>query len=139
MRAALILAFARVIRCPIAVSCTRKARAISATVRPPTMRSVSATRVWIASAGWLAGEDQPQPLVVDGADRLGRVVVVQHPSLLLLVFALVLSPDAVDGLVPGGGGQPGAGVGRYAVDRPPLDGGRERLGRRLFGDVEVTE
>src|SRR5664280_202288 len=31
------------------------------------------------------------------------------------------------------------GVGGYAVGRPPLDGGRERLGRRLFGDVEVTE
>jgi DNA-binding SARP family transcriptional activator len=46
-----ILAFARVIRCPIAVSCTRKARAISDTVRPPTMRSVSATRVSSASAG----------------------------------------------------------------------------------------
>jgi hypothetical protein len=36
---------------PTVVSCTRKARAISGTVRPPTMRSVSATRVWIASAG----------------------------------------------------------------------------------------
>jgi hypothetical protein len=52
MRAALILAFARVIRCPIAVSCTRKARAISGTVSPPTMRRVSATRDSIASAGW---------------------------------------------------------------------------------------
>ena len=52
MRAALILAFARVIRCPTAVSGTRKARAISATVRPPTMCRVSATRVSIASAGW---------------------------------------------------------------------------------------
>ena len=50
-RAALILAFARVIRCPIAVSCTRKARAISGTVRPPTIRSVSATRASSASAG----------------------------------------------------------------------------------------
>ena len=52
MPAALILAFARVIRCPMVVSCTRKARAISGTVSPPTMRSVSATRVSIASAGW---------------------------------------------------------------------------------------
>ena len=31
---------------------------------------------------------------------------------------------------------PGLG---YAVDRPTCDGGRERLGRRLLGDVEVTE
>src|SRR5450755_3620388 len=49
IRAALILAFARVIRWPMALSCTRKARAISGTVSPPIMRSVSATRVCIAS------------------------------------------------------------------------------------------
>src|ERR1039458_273461 len=79
-----------------------------------------------------AGEDQPEPLVVDGAGRLGRVVVVQQLSLLLLVAALVLAPDPVDGLAVGGGGQPGAGAGGYAVSRPPPDGGRERLGRRRF-------
>jgi len=44
-----------------------------------------------------AGEDQPEPVVLDGADRLGRVDVVQHPGLLLLVVALVLAPDPVDG------------------------------------------
>ena len=27
----------------------------------------------------------------------------------------------------------------HPVGRPPLDGDRERLGRRLLGDVEVTE
>src|SRR5687768_9070582 len=57
----------------------------------------------------------------------------------MLVAALVLAPDAVDGLVVRGGGQPGARVGRDAIDRPSLHGGRERLGRRLLGDVEVTE
>jgi hypothetical protein len=51
MCAALILALARVIRCRMVVSGTRKARAISGTVSPPTMRSVSATRLCIASAG----------------------------------------------------------------------------------------
>src|SRR4029077_18710053 len=86
-----------------------------------------------------AGEDQPEPLVVDGAGRPGRVVVVQQLSLLLFVVALVLAPDPVDGLAVGGGGEPGAGAGGHAVGRPPLDGGRERLGRRLFGDVEITE
>jgi hypothetical protein len=83
-----------------------------------------------------AGEDQPQPLVVDGAQRLGRVVVVGQLSLLLLVVALVLAPDPVDGLAAGGGGRPGARVGGYAVGRPPLGGSRERLGRRLLGDVQ---
>src|SRR5207253_7755525 len=86
-----------------------------------------------------AGEDQPEPLVADGAGRPGRVVAGQHLSLLLLVAALVLAPDPVDRLAVGGGGQPGAGVGGYAVGRPPLHGGRERLGRRFLGDVEVTE
>ena len=51
MRAVLILAFARVIRSPMVVSWTRKARAISGMVRPAPIRSVSATRVSIASAG----------------------------------------------------------------------------------------
>ena len=32
-----------------------------------------------------------------------------------------------------------AGVRRDAVGRPALGGGRERLGGRLLGDVEVTE
>src|SRR6266511_2655809 len=52
MCAALIFALARVIRRAIVVSCTRKARAISGTVRPPSRRRVSATRASIASAGW---------------------------------------------------------------------------------------
>ena len=45
--------------------------------------------------------------------------------------------DPVDGLVVGGGGQPGPGFGGYAVGRPPLDGGRERLSRRLL-DVDLA-
>src|SRR4029450_9274814 len=62
-----------------------------------------------------------------------------HRSPLLRVLALALPPEPVDGPAVGGGGQPGAGVGRYAVGRPPPDRRRERLGRRLLRDVEVTE
>src|SRR5581483_1377199 len=77
---------------------------------------------------------------VDDAGRLEPVaVVVQHLSLPLLVSALVLAPDPVDRLAVGGGREPGAWVRRHAVRRPALDGGRERLGCRLLGDVEVTE
>ena len=86
-----------------------------------------------------AGEDQPEPVVVDGAERFGRVVVDQHQSLSVFVVALVLAPDPVDRLAIGGRGEPRAGVRRDAVGWPPLDGGRECLGRRLFGDVEVAE
>ena len=44
--------FARVIRCAIVASSTRKARAISAVVSPPTARSVSAIADVSVSAGW---------------------------------------------------------------------------------------
>ncbi len=46
--------FAREMRWPIVGSGCRKARAISAVVRPPTRRSVSATRDWTLSTGWQA-------------------------------------------------------------------------------------
>ena len=85
-----------------------------------------------------AREDETQPIVVDDARGLGRLFV-HHQGLLLLVVTLVLAPDPVDALALGGRGQPGAGVAGHAVRRPPLDGGRERLGRRLLGDVEVAE
>ncbi len=86
-----------------------------------------------------AGEDQPEPVVVDGAQRFRRGGVVHELRCFVLVVAFVLAPDPVDGLAVGGGGQPGARVGRQAVGPPPLDCGRERLGRRLLGDVEIAE
>ena len=46
------LAFARVMRCSIAASDTRKARAICFTVRPQTMRSASAICCVAGSWGW---------------------------------------------------------------------------------------
>ena len=44
--------FARTMRCCIAGSLVRKARATSAVDSPPSERSVSATRASGASAGW---------------------------------------------------------------------------------------
>ena len=52
MCASAILRFARTIRLPMVGSATRKARAISPVVIPPSVRSVSATRAGISSAGW---------------------------------------------------------------------------------------
>ena len=52
MPASRIFRFARTSRCAIVGSATRKARAISVVVSPPTSRSVSATRASAASAGW---------------------------------------------------------------------------------------
>jgi DDE superfamily endonuclease/Helix-turn-helix of DDE superfamily endonuclease len=62
------------------------------------------------------------------AGQLAKAIhVLQAREIAGLVVALVLTPDPVDGLAAGGGSQPRAGVGQYAVGRPPLHGGRERL------------
>ena len=52
MRAPAIFLFARTSRCCMADSVVRNARAISDVCRPPSVRSVSATRASGASAGW---------------------------------------------------------------------------------------
>jgi hypothetical protein len=50
-----------------------------------------------------------------------------------------LAPDAVDRAVPGRRRQPGAGVGRSALPRPPRGCDRERLLGGILGEVEVAE
>src|SRR3954464_4941798 len=57
----------------------------------------------------------------------------------MLGVALLLAAEPVDGAVPRGGGEPAAGVGRYAGLRPLLQCDHERLARRLLGDVDVAE
>ena len=66
-------------------------------------------------------------------------VVGDHERRLVLGVAVGLAPDPVDRAVAGGRGQPAAGVGRYAVTGPPLDGRQQRLAGRLLGDVDVAE
>ena len=86
-----------------------------------------------------AGEDEPQPVVLDRAGRLGRAVVVHHQGRLVLGVALGLATEPVDRLAGGRGGEPSAGVGRYAVSWPSLRGRSESLGRGFLGQVEVAE
>src|SRR6202011_1734578 len=50
-----------------------------------------------------------------------------------------LAADTVDRLTPGGGRQPGGGVGRYAARRPGLDGAQDRFLDQLLGEVEVAQ
>src|SRR5581483_8854376 len=50
-----------------------------------------------------------------------------------------LAPDPVDRAVAGGDREPGAGVRRDAVARPPFGGDRERLLGGRLGEVEVAE
>ncbi len=89
--------------------------------------------------GVAAGEDQPQPVVLHRPGGDGRAVVAQPVCRLLLHVAAGLASQPVDGSARGGGGEPAAGVGRYAVPGPPLDRRDPGVGRRLLGEVEVTE
>jgi hypothetical protein len=85
-----------------------------------------------------AREHEPQPVVVDGAHRLGRRVVVEHERLLMQLAAACLTTKPVDRRAMRGRRDPSAGVGRHAVRGPPLDGLRERFGDRLLGEVEIA-
>ena len=59
-----MLCFARLIRCAIVASGTRNALAISAVVRPPTARSVSAIADGRRQRGMAAHEQQDERVVL---------------------------------------------------------------------------
>ena len=66
---------ARTMRCAIVGSGTRNARAISSVVRPPSRRSVSATRASVESTGWQRvkiSRSRSSPMSSSGWRRLGR-------------------------------------------------------------------
>ena len=76
----------------------------------------------------------------------GKVVVLHHVlhglgdlEQACLLGEHPVAAQAVDRAVAGRDGQPGAGIGRGAVARPALGGGRERLLRRFLGEVDVTQ
>ena len=105
---------------------TRKARAISSVVRPPSSRSVSATRASVASTGWQAmniSRSRSSPMSSSSAaSRSGAAVSCRGLELAadLLVLALDAAcarRSAVDGATLGGGHQPGARVVRHARSR----------------------
>ncbi len=86
-----------------------------------------------------AGEHEPQPVVGHGAflDGLGRDV--HDRGLGVLVRAGRLAAQLVDGPVAGGGDDPAGRAGRRAFARPALQGGRERVGDRILGQVDVAQ
>ncbi len=83
-----------------------------------------------------AGEDQTQPVV-------GDVVVLGFDHVLRdIELAGSLAPGlpkAIDGLEPAGRDQPRAGVRGCPLDRPALHRRRERILKRLLGEIEVAE
>ncbi len=106
---------ARVMRCSIAASETRKARAICGTVRPETIRSASAICCVGGEIGMAADEEQAQDVVAVmrivqplGERRLGVAEIAEHVFVRQLGLA-ALAPHRVDGGVAADEDQPGVG------------------------------
>ena len=141
-----ILRLARTSRWAIVASGTRKARAISPVSRPPSRRSVMATWVSGASAGWQhrnisrswssgTTSTSPRSGVMSGP----RPVVVEPVGGEMSFAAARLAAQPVDGPVAGRRGDPPTGVGRDARLGPSLGRHREGVGDGVLGEIDVAE
>jgi len=119
---------------------TMKARAISGVESPPEGPQGEGDPGLGRQGRVAAGEDQPQPVVGDGVHLVvlpaGRLQQGQGSPAL---GQPALAAEPVDGLVAGGGDDPGPGPVGDARARPTLDGDQEGLLDRLLGQVEVAE
>jgi hypothetical protein len=94
--------------------------------------------------GMAAKEDETELVVghrVDVAEvgrRIGRGIV-QRQRFPFPGIARRLAAETIDRPVARRGGDPAAGVGRHAVDRPPVGGDRERIGDRVLGLIDVAQ
>jgi hypothetical protein len=92
------------------------------------------------------GEHQAQQVVADivverGVEvgRLARAGGLQvMAQFLVLALDQLCAAQAVDGAVPGGGHQPGAGLVGDAGARPPLQGGNQGVLRQLLGETHIA-
>ena len=144
MRASRILDLARTMRWAIVGGAVRKARAISSVVSPQTSRSVSATCGHRASsAGWQQVKIS-RSRSSSTASSSPRAAMVRHGvELRRDLGQRAVEPRApahrVDGLEAAGRDEPRDGIVRHAFAGPLLDGRRERIVERLFGEVEIAE
>ena len=110
---------ARTMRCATVGSGTRNARAISSVVRPPSRRSVSATRASVDSTGWQevnTSRSRSSPTSSSSARVVGGASATSssRPSSCVLALERRAAAQRVDRAVLGGGHQPGARVVRDA-------------------------
>ena len=138
---------ARTMRWAMVGSGTRKARAISSVVRPPSSRSVSATRASVGQHRVAGDEDQAQQVVADRrrrAPRRGRrrgsaARSSSRPSSCVLALRAARCggagrwrgawPSAIS-QAPGLSGTPDS--------RPLLERGDQRVLRQLLGQADVA-
>src|SRR4051812_46789078 len=93
-----------------------------------------------------AGEDQPQ-LIVRDRRQLERVLgatsllfeAQRKGQLAALRLDDLQVPQSVESLAPTGRGEPRARGGRQAVLGPGLEGGGERILKRILGELKVAE
>src|SRR6267143_321048 len=86
--------------------------------------------------GVAAGEDEAQPVVGDGV-ILGFCKLLRHVYLIADLATALAHP--VDRLESARRNQPRARVRRCPFDRPALERRRERILKRLLGEIEVAE
>ena len=145
-RASARVRLARTMRWATVGSGTRNARAISSVVRPPSRRSVSATRASVESTGWQAVKTRrrrssPTSSSI-AASRSGAAISCwassSRPSSSCLRSSRLLRRKQVDRAMLRGGHEPGARVVRDARLRPLLERGDERVLRELLGEADVA-
>ena len=88
-----------------------------------------------------AGEDQPQPIVLNILVDLRGVglgnLFESAGDLKLQGIESASTPQSVDRLEASGANQPGPRVRRHSFLFPTLDGGGKRLVHRFFGQIEI--
>ena len=138
---ALIVCFARLIRCAIVASGTRNARAISAVVRPPTARSVSAIADEGVSAAWQHMNSRMSVSSCSTSSRRQRpwtTVGTAARRVALAPAAGALAADVIGHPPRRDLDQPAARIVGHALARPLRGRGDERLLHRVLGRGEVT-
>ena len=137
---------ARTMRWATVGSVMRKARAISSVVRPPSSRSVSATRASVEQNGMTGDEHEAEEIVADIV--VNRGVEIGDGGLLpglhfvaeLLLLPVVQAPSAeqVDGAVLGRGHEPGARIVRDPARGPTFQGRDEGVLGQVLGQADVA-
>ena len=137
---------ARTMRCAMVGSGTRNARAISSVVRPPSRRSVSATRASVESTGWHAvkmSRSRSSPTSSSSAASSFASAVScsasrSRPSSSCLRSTSLCRRSRSIARCLAVGHQPRAGIVGHARLRPLLERGDQRVLRQLLGEADVA-
>ena len=123
--------FARTMRCCMVATGTRNMRAISSVLRPPTMRSVSATCASRERTGWQAVKTSRSRSSSIGCQSSSTRLRQVAGDRAVPVVEPLPAPPAVDRLALRDGREPGARI-RGTPDSGHCD---ERVGDRLLREI----